>query len=81
MKVLTHLVWLSGSSFLLLTQGVDDAGDLGGLGGKGVSSLADLCLHCTGRLGQENFAGLEVREFGDLCSAQSASVKDTALDN
>src|SRR5690606_23697375 len=67
--------------FLLLTQGIDDAGGLGGVRGEDVGSLEELGLHRAGRLGQQELAGLEVRERRDLRGGQGAPVEDTALDD
>ena len=60
-----------GLRFLLLTQGIDDASGLGRLRGEGVGSLVELGLHRADRLGEQDLAGLEVGELGDLVAAVS----------
>src|SRR5450631_2197180 len=62
-------------------QGLDHSGRLRQRSREQVDSVAQRCLHGSGQLGQEDLAGLEVRELGDLLGRQGLAVQDAGLDH
>src|SRR6478736_6306309 len=65
----------------LLAQGVDHAGRLRQRSDEEVGGLGEGALHGARKLGQQNLAGLEVRELRDLLGGQGLAVEDASLDH
>src|SRR6476620_458971 len=74
---------LRGGALLLalLTQSLDHTGRLRQRSNEEVGGLGEGALHGARKLGQQNLAGLEVRELRDLLGAQGLAVEDASLDH
>src|SRR6478752_4694254 len=74
---------LRGGALLLalLTQSLDHAGRLRQRSDEEVGGLGEGALHGARKLGQQNLAGLEVRELRDLLGGQGLAVEDASLDH